>query len=52
MAIVIDEVIADVQPEPTSAESRPLAARTQPPRPDVVAELRRLAVRAARIHAD
>ncbi|HSN04181.1 MAG TPA: hypothetical protein VLS44_04315 [Nitrospira sp.] len=52
MAVVIDEEIGEVQPEPTAAESRPQATGSRQPRPDVAAELRRLAVRAARIHAD
>lgn len=52
MAVVIDEVIADVQPEPATAESRPQATGVRPPRPDVAGDLRRVAARAARIHAD
>lgn len=52
MAVVIDEVIADVQQEPATSESRPQATGSRQPRPDVAAELRRVAVRAARIHAD
>lgn len=52
MAVVIDEVIADVQSEPAPAESRPQGRQAPTSRPDIAAELRRLATRAARIHAD
>jgi hypothetical protein len=52
MAVVIDEVIADVQSEPAPAENRPQGTPTPSSRPDVAAELRRLAAQAARIHAD
>jgi hypothetical protein len=52
MAVVIDEVIGEVQPEPRTAESRPQAAGARIPRPDLAVDLRRLAVRAARVHAD
>jgi len=52
MAVVIDEVVGEVRSEPTPAESRPQTAGTRAPRPDMAADLRRLAVRAARVHAD
>lgn len=52
MAVVIDEVVGEVQSEPVAAESRPQTTGTRTSRPDVAADLRRLAVRAARVHAD
>lgn len=52
MGVVIDEVIADVQPESQSSESQPASPSARQPRIDVASELRRLASRAARIHAD
>lgn len=52
MGVVIDEVIADVQPEPQASENRPASPAARQPRVDVAAELRRVAARAARIHAD
>ena len=51
MGVVIDEVIADVQPEPQASESQPASPARQP-RVDIASELRRVAVRAARVHAD
>jgi hypothetical protein len=52
MAVVIDEVIGEVQSEPRAAENQPPATGARPPRSDVAGDLRRLAVRAARVHAD
>lgn len=52
MGVVIDEVIADVQPERQASESQPASSDVRQPRVDVASELRRLASRAARIHAD
>jgi hypothetical protein len=52
MGVVIDEVIADVQPEPQPSESQTTSLSARQPRVDVAAELRRVAARAARIHAD
>ena len=52
MGVVIDELIADVQPEPRAAESQRAASSARQPRIDVASELRRVAARAARIHAD
>lgn len=52
MGVVIEEVIADVQPEPSAPERRQQASASRQPRTDVAQELRRLASRAARIHAD
>lgn len=52
MGVVFDEVIADVQPEPPASESHASPSGSSQPRVDIVSELRRLAVRAARIHAD
>ncbi|MDP1769219.1 MAG: hypothetical protein Q8L74_10515 [Nitrospirota bacterium] len=52
MAVVIDEVIADVQSESPASEGQLSAATPRQPRVDVAMELRRLASRAARIHAD
>jgi len=52
MAVVIDEVVGEVRSEPMPAESRPQTAGMLTPRPDIAADLHRLAVRAARVHAD
>jgi serine/threonine-protein kinase RIO1 len=52
MGVVIDEVIGEVRSEPMPEESRTEATGTRTPRQDVAADLRRLAVRAARVHAD
>ncbi len=52
MGVVIDEVTAEVQPEPQALESPSASSSVRQPRVDVGVELRRLAVRAARIHAD
>ena len=52
MAVVIYQVIGEVQSEPMPPENRPQTAGTRTPRPDIAADLRRLAVRAARVHAD
>jgi len=52
MGVVIDEVIADVQPESQLPESQSASSSARQPRVDVASELRRLAARAARIHAD
>lgn len=52
MAVVIDEVIADVRSEPQASESQPPSSAPRQQRVEVVLELRRLASRAARIHAD
>lgn len=52
MAVVIDEVVGEVQSDPMPAESRQQATGMRSPRPDVAVDLRRLAVRAARVHAD
>ncbi|MDO8356515.1 MAG: hypothetical protein Q7U76_09020 [Nitrospirota bacterium] len=52
MAVVIDEVVADVQSESPASEGQSPATTSRQPRVDVAVELRRLASRAARIHAD
>jgi hypothetical protein len=52
MAVVIDEVIGDVQQEPRGTEPLPQTTGTRAPRPEVAVDLRRLAARAARVHAD
>ena len=52
MGIVIDEVIAEVQPEPQGGERHAPPLSPRQPETDMAGELRRLAVRAARVHAD
>jgi|CXWL01.1.fsa_nt_gi hypothetical protein len=52
MAIVIDELVADVQAEPSTTESAKTASSSRQDRSDIPSELRRLASRAARVHAD
>jgi hypothetical protein len=52
MGVVIDEVIADVQSEPPASEGQSPSSTSRQPRVDVALELRRLASRAARLHAD
>ncbi|MDH5666851.1 MAG: hypothetical protein OEY86_02420 [Nitrospira sp.] len=52
MAVVIEEVIGEVRSEPVAADNQEQTANIRTPRPDVAADLRRLAVRAARVHAD
>lgn len=52
MGVVIDEIIADVQPEPSRGEDRAPAAPARGPRLDVAQDVRRAASRAARVHAD
>lgn len=52
MAVVIEEVIGEVQTAPRAAENPLPAASARPPRPDVATELRRAASLASRVHAD